>query len=317
MLSRQIAFLVAIGLLLFHFVAPVSASEITLDAYRTLLESVQNQLAAGESLVSVTAQLEGVTAVELPSGERVAVDTSFLVLELREVSLDCRDCVRRVERLIKAHVATLPDSSIVVTVDGTSADLTSADPQTELNTILARGEFDYEPEPLSLRERIWRQIQDWFYQLLLGAGGNVSGWVLAAGLALGLVALLYYWSRRLSAEFAPESELAFADIDNPDLTGDDALLMANKLSQRGDYRSAVRYLYLSLLLLLDERGLLRYDRSKTNREYLRNVRGSAELSTILTDVVDVFDRTWYGFQPLSSAEYNHYAAQVEQLSRKR
>jgi hypothetical protein len=43
-------------------------------------------------------------------------------------------------------------------------------------------------------------------------------------------------------------------------------------SSEGDYRTAVRYLYLSLLLLLEEHGLLRYDRPLTDREYLQASR---------------------------------------------
>ena len=76
---------------------------------------------------------------------------------------------------------------------------------------------------------------------------------------------------------------------NP-LTADAALQRAQTFSAGGDYRTAVRYLYLSTLLLLEERGLFRYDRSLTNREYLRRVAHDPTLSAILQDVVEVFDR---------------------------
>jgi hypothetical protein len=78
---------------------------------------------------------------------------------------------------------------------------------------------------------------------------------------------------------------------------------------------AVRYLYLSALLLLEERGLLRYDRSQTNREYLRGVVHRPDLAAILQEVVEVFDRVWYGFQPIDEAEVSHYTARVAELRR--
>ncbi len=115
-------------------------------------------------------------------------------------------------------------------------------------------------------------------------------------------------------DFVVESELGDGDGSADELlTAETALKKAQTLSTGGDYRMAVRYLYLSTLLILEERGLFRYDRSKTNREYLRSVRERPELAETLRDVVDVFDRVWYGFQPLSQSDYSQYQTRVEAL----
>ena len=97
------------------------------------------------------------------------------------------------------------------------------------------------------------------------------------------------------------------------LTAARALQQAQNLSTAGDYRNAVRYLYLASLLRLDERGLLRYDRSRTNREYLRSVDETPELASNLKDVIDVFDEVWYGYQPLDKSSYEHFADRVSDL----
>ena len=89
------------------------------------------------------------------------------------------------------------------------------------------------------------------------------------------------------------------------------------LSTQGDYRTAVRYLYLSSLLVLDEQGLLRYDRSRTNREYLRSVSSRPELAIPLRKVIDVFDRVWYGFEAVDENTYKSYVQQVEELREKK
>jgi hypothetical protein len=92
---------------------------------------------------------------------------------------------------------------------------------------------------------------------------------------------------------------------------------AQTLSSQGDYRNAVRYLYLSSLLILDEQGLLRYDRSRTNREYLRSVSSKPQLAKPLSDVIDVFDRVWYGFEPVDEQAYRNYVEHVEELREKK
>jgi hypothetical protein len=68
---------------------------------------------------------------------------------------------------------------------------------------------------------------------------------------------------------------------------------------------------------LEERQLVRYDRTQTNQEYLRSVAGQPELANTLRDVIDVFDRVWYGFQSLDERAFSHYASRVEQLRQQR
>ncbi|HEX6033595.1 MAG TPA: DUF4129 domain-containing protein, partial [Anaerolineales bacterium] len=101
------------------------------------------------------------------------------------------------------------------------------------------------------------------------------------------------------------------------LTSTGALKRAETLSMQGDYRNAIRYLYLSSLLVLDEQGLLRYDRSRTNREYLRSVSSKPELAKPLHDVIDVFDRVWYGFEKVDEQTYQSYVRHVDELREKK
>jgi hypothetical protein len=124
--------------------------------------------------------------------------------------------------------------------------------------------------------------------------------------------------RRLRADFAAEARFDLGDdphLDN--ITADTAWQRAQESSDLGDYRQAVRYLYLSTLLLLEERDLLRYDRTLTNREYLSRLAHRPDLAAILRDVVDVFDRVWYGYQPLSEGEYGRFADRVQTLKQQK
>ena len=124
--------------------------------------------------------------------------------------------------------------------------------------------------------------------------------------------------RSLWGSVASEAEIDPSEEDGDELlTAESAMKKALELSTGGDYRLAVRYLYLSSLLLLEERGMLRYDRSKTNREYLRSVANNPEVAANLGELVNVFDRVWYGYQPIDQVTFERYTARVASLRRQK
>jgi hypothetical protein len=193
-----------------------------------------------------------------------------------------------------------------------------------LDHILARPEFQWPPRQPSPLEEWWQELQRRFWEfldkLLPAEAADVMAPLVRYGLtglgALALILVLLYAMRGLLADFVAEKE---ADAENGGgderLTAAAALKRAQALSAGGDYRAAVRYLYLSSLLLLEERGLLRYDRSLTNREYLRSVAHKPALAAIFRDVIEVFDGVWYGYRPLDEAAYARYADRVTELQK--
>lgn len=108
----------------------------------------------------------------------------------------------------------------------------------------------------------------------------------------------------------PASVIASAEERN--LSSVQSSQRAIEQAEAGNYRDAIRYLYLTTLILLDERGLLRFDHSLTNREYLQRL-GSTPLGQLLTPIVDTFDRTWYGHTLPTREEYERYAALVNEV----
>ncbi len=150
-----------------------------------------------------------------------------------------------------------------------------------------------------------------------GGGSFLRTFLTVVG-AIVLAIVLLYATRGILEEFAAAEEGPFGGEFGAELlTSESAFRQAQTLSGTGDYRSAVRYLYLSSLLILDERNLLRYDRSLTNREYLGSIADRPELAITLREVIDVFDRVWYGFQPLDEEAYNLYVARVNELRHRR
>jgi len=214
------------------------------------------------------------------------------------------------------RITEMLDALLAARNDYPAAQFTTNDIQ-PLNEILARPEFQW-------KEQAPNPINDWFQKLVnrffawldkLNVGVSVDLSPLAIIL---LVVVLLYVFRGLFADLITDARLnGNGESGDELLTAESAFQRAQSLSRGGEYRSAVRYLYLSSLLLLDERGLLRYDRTRTNREYLRSVSDSPELAQPLTDVIEVFDNVWYGYHELDEASFKHYSDRVEELKEKK
>ena len=92
-----------------------------------------------------------------------------------------------------------------------------------------------------------------------------------------------------------------------------ALAHAETAEAANDFRSALRFLYLSAILHLQERGVLPYDKSLTNREYLHQAQEDVNLQAALGPAVTVFDEVWYGHKPCDAetlAEYRNLLQKV-------
>ena len=143
-------------------------------------------------------------------------------------------------------------------------------------------------------------------------GLTPAGW---ATLVLGLLlvlALVVYAIRGVRRSIVADAQATADAADEESLTATQAVDQAHIEARAGNYRGAARYLYLSSLLWLEERGLLQYDRSGTNREYLQQLRGKPAHDA-LAPIVDTFEQVWYGHRPLDAAAFDEYERQVRAL----
>lgn len=128
-----------------------------------------------------------------------------------------------------------------------------------------------------------------------------------------VIGIVVYFALNLRRNLVAEEALP------PPLTQDDARTPAEafdnaeRLSNAGDYRSAVRQLYLATLLLLDERGRIKYDPTLTNREYLHQAAKDTRTHAALQPIVETFDRTWYGFETISRQDFESYRRRVQEV----
>ena len=308
---------------LFTLAQPAAAETVPVDDYwpRVAALAAQVRGLAGQPLDAQRAALaaaasswDAVTAVTLPDGTVVPLDHSALTAALRAETPDLDRLAARLDALVAAQAAW------------PAARHTTADVQ-RLQAVLARVEFQWAepaPDPLAeLIDRAWRFLLRLLERLLpegavTGTGADLFGWAFTILSVLVVGGLLAYAARGLFGGLVREVTLPpDAALEAGALSADDAAQRAQVLAGQGDYRTAVRYLYLSALLSLELRGLLRYERTLTNHEVLRRLSAHPELAAPMQAMVAVFDRVWYGFEALDANGYAAYAASVAALRQAR
>lgn len=313
---RRLFVVCLIALLSLTSLAAVGESPIPFEGYWELVRNTRQALVQLESLPDnevrqgldeLAAKWEQVTAVEFPDQNVQTVDPSFLIAVLKQDQPDLKQAVSLMDALLKAH-DEFPQK--VFTVQDVEP----------LRDILSRSEFQWTQTQAPQNPAWLQRILDFIAEIMDRLAYGVQNGMYYGRVPLVIAAVLvfffslYFIARNLSRNLVREADLAAENGDGDALlTSQGAMQRAQTLSGQGDYRNAVRYLYLSSLLILDEHGVLRYDRSRTNREYLRSVSSKPELAKPLNDVIDVFDRVWYGFDAVDDETYQSYVKHVDEL----
>ncbi|MFH1147530.1 MAG: DUF4129 domain-containing protein [Pseudomonadota bacterium] len=163
-----------------------------------------------------------------------------------------------------------------------------------------------------------------------GRTGFLKGviWALLA-ILLGLLAALFgsAWKKRLRRRTTQTSGIPSnsetADLSDDRLTADqkslDAwLALSGELVQKGDFRPALRALYLASLVFLAEHSVITIARFKSNRDYKlelqRKSHARPELIKAFSLNIDLFDRSWYGNQTVTGEEIEEFRENQKRIA---
>lgn len=125
-------------------------------------------------------------------------------------------------------------------------------------------------------------------------------WTLLALAAIVAVVLLLLWLRRRERR----ARRAKQEPEFRERTAAQWRDHAATLAARGDYRAAVRALYLGTITALDERGLVPFDPALTDREYLRAAQAQhGWLLEPLRPFVRLVEQIIYANAPCGVSEY--------------
>ena len=316
----------AIGALLLCLSLPLNvqaqAEPLTIEQYEQLVREAYAAATRSDriGLDEVAARLVEAGGVALPNGETASVDNQWLAEALAQEPPQFQ--------LIAARLGAILDAA------GQSRSASDVTALQKLDEVFNKPPFKNREVPSAWTE-FWRgvgnAISDFFEWLFRSApsSGNVGpvnptpsgfsqlsplGWtLLLLGLLLVLGIVVYAIRGVRQAVVRDAKARDEAALDEAQISAGEALDRAHAEARSGDYRTAVRYLYLSSLLWLDERKLLRYDRSLTNREYLQRADANPALQERLAPVVGTFERVWYGRRELEEADFLAYEKQIDSL----
>jgi len=138
---------------------------------------------------------------------------------------------------------------------------------------------------------------------LTPGGMGQSPWLLILGLFLAALVIALLRARRRPAvpvtapkTTAVPTELTLATLLQQGNTGAGEQLwrQADELANAGRWLDALRTLYLAVLALLHRADLIRFSATRTNGEYLAQVRPRTELYFPLESLTTLFEQKFYG-----------------------
>ena len=129
--------------------------------------------------------------------------------------------------------------------------------------------------------------------------------LILAALALMLVGI-FLWRRQRADEARRKKQ------DKPASTAA-AVEEGRQQLEEENYREAVRQLFLATLLVLEERGILQFDKTLTNYELLTKMHSNPNIMTTLRSVVSTVERVWYGYEPIASNDYEELVVKIDAL----
>ncbi|MBI2840774.1 MAG: DUF4129 domain-containing protein [Acidobacteria bacterium] len=163
-------------------------------------------------------------------------------------------------------------------------------------------------------------------------GGGIVSWILSStGLLYILLALVMcvagvlVWRLAQSRNRTAAGQLVPLPGPGPDIAAESTtadqqpaeewIAAAAQLMARGEWRLAMRALYLASLALLAQQSLVTLARYKSNRDYLREVqrRGRPEIAGLFSENMSAFERVWYGRHEATEQIVEQFDRNLERL----
>jgi Domain of unknown function (DUF4129) len=193
-----------------------------------------------------------------------------------------------------------------------------------LDRILSRRDFASVQGPTRLdllRQRVVLRIENLIERLFRQVGRYPMGakilfWLIVIAVVVWLALMLFrYWTKRATLE-----ELQSLDSVAFVRTWQEWIHAAREAAERGDFREAVHSTYWAGICYLEDSGVVRKDRTRTPREYMRLVSSATQLAVSgrstresLSALTMILEQVWYGRRSASSQDFTNAMRNVEAL----
>jgi hypothetical protein len=342
-LSRALSLVILLIFVLPGFGATLESYKSKIDSARRLALSLEDSLELGEIDNSIREELISQIRREFPPSERVeweggTVETSneWLLDKTKSVESGTEPgaLVWKVIEIREYLSAVLYKIEELEQSTAAAARTKDEDKQ-KLAEILKREEYQkLERKEESPFQRLLREFLEWLEGLFPKRSGpaqefsglGVIASILRGLLYIGLVGLLVFLAYKIAQLFVPalarrqkskkkKERVILGERLRDNETASDLFGEAEKLAREGNLRGAIRKGYIALLCDLSDRRVIGLSRSKTNRDYLRDVRSRAELHSRMKVVTDTFEQHWYGAQESGESDWSRFRDQYQEAIR--
>jgi len=278
---------------------------------------------------------EGVSYIKrlLPRSERiefegreVSVDNTWLYVLLDSYTAE-KDPQQRVAKLNEtAGRLRALDEHLRLAEAAETAD--PGNSREKIREILSRPAFQPEHETMvgAFVRRVLRKLREILGEVysaltrliesVFGASAQ-AGWisnVLLIAVLLGALIVAARMARRIRGPRAKrkKTRVVLGEEVAADGTSRELAEAGLAAARVGDFRTAIRKLYVSLLYELSERNVIELEDSATNHEYLKMVVRFNALAGPMRYMTDRFDNVWYGMFSASEEEFAAYLTRYEE-----
>ncbi len=181
--------------------------------------------------------------------------------------------------------------------------------KTEFNNRKLEEDFkdDYKGEDFNY-DRIVKEIT--YSPPMFQLSGGILQFLMFTVLAIIIVIVIFFIIRNAGGfsfgkekrkiKYDTSEESREEDLDEIGNNNFEILIQKAKSGQ--DYRKAVRYYYLWVLQKLTDRNLIKWDKDKTDYDYLLELKDHSVKEDFSTNTY-IYDYTWYGNFELNSKEF--------------
>lgn len=126
------------------------------------------------------------------------------------------------------------------------------------------------------------------------------------GIALIISVLVYFIMKLCGVKFKnifgkkkSDSQIEDINVESEDINEMSFQRLISEAVSNGNYRLAIRYTYLQSLKQLSDKGIIKWNPTKTNMSYLSEIK-TQDLRNEFFKITFIFDYVWYGENDLDS-----------------
>lgn len=312
------------------------ARELTVELIADLVEGRTTESGAdfdAEKVVRIRKLLPASETIRTENGE-IEVSNKWLHSRLDEFVTESAFMTRG--SILSAIEERLSAISWKITESEAAAksDQSKTEEKQKLDEILAREEFrGANKQDQSLVQRLIDWILDLIDRIFSGVQPDISRkpsmMPMADGIRVVILLILIGIIGFALYKFAPiifpkswmkkagegEDRVILGERIGSEATAADLLSEAESLANSGDLRGAIRKGYIALLLAMNDAGMIGLASHKTNRDYLRDLRGRGELQNMMNALTLSFERHWYGLQPAEKNAWEEFRQRFSAMAK--